>query len=230
MSGQAKNLLEYIQSKYAAVRWATGNAGARFIGVVATLWDGMAQGAVQTLSNRLPHYSDCAPDAEDQIGFDRELFRFSEETQDHWGNRVQKAWDQYEQAGTPQAVLADVVAWGESAYPGIWVVGPVPVPTIQETGWARFTLTLPYGSVPWGPPVAYDSGVHYDDGTLYDVSNADPVTIDHLRRLVRKWKPARSRGFIQVVLSLGVDFYDGGHHYDDGSIYAGPTDLLVLGV
>jgi hypothetical protein len=219
----AENFLDYTEkSIQAGIRWAMANVGRRLWGVLAMTANAVAQGATEVLHNRLPGHPQCAPDARDQIGLDRDLFRYRGESDSVWQNRIKDAWFNYEQGGTRQVVLSEVENWGSAAFGGVWPSGQ----SISEDGWASFTVNLPFGSVPWTTGEVYGGGHLYGDGAIYGIGNADPVDVDHLRRLIRKWKPARSRAFVQVPLT-DVTYYNDGATYDDGvTFYAGPFDVL----
>jgi hypothetical protein len=223
----AENFIDYAEkSIQGGIRWALGNVGRRFWGVLAVTANAVAQGATQVITNRLPGHPECAPDARDQIGQDRDLFRYRGESDAIWTDRIRAAWDPYQQGGTPQVVLSEVENWGAAAFGGLWPSGQ----SMSEDGWSSFTVNMPFGSVPWTTGEVYGGGHLYGDGSVYGIGNADPQDVDHLRRLIRKWKPARSRGFVQVPL-VTVSYYDDGvTNYDDGSFYAGPLDILRFAV
>lgn len=219
----ARNFIDYAEkSIQGGIRWALGAVGRRLWGVLAVLANATAQGATEVLANRLPGHPDCAPDARDQIGQDRDLFRYRGESDASWLSRIQGAWDTYPQGGTAIQILSEVENWGSSNFGGAWPS----TQSLREDGWAQFTVQLPFGSVPWTTGEVYGGGHVYGDGSIYGIGNADPVDVDHLRRLIHKWKPARSRGFVEIAL-VDLTYYDDGATYDDGvTFYAGPGDLV----
>lgn len=223
---KAKNFLDYYESWHAAIRWATGHVGSRFVGVIATIANSVAEGSRQALYAGLPGHPEQANDAAEMAGYDRGLFRYRLETDDAWKERVRNVWTTAEQYGTKQAILSEVGIWGQTAFPAYWGSSPEPV-LIHETGWASFDLTLPFGSTDWTTADTYDAGLTYDSGSVYDIGNANAEDLDHLRRLVRRVKPARSKATLQILLA-DVVFYDEGAIYDDGEIYAAPGDFLRL--
>lgn len=226
MTGTATTFVDYLEKTIqGGIRWALAPVGRRLWGVLGVFANAVAQGATGVLSNRLPGHPDCAQDARDQIGLDRDLFRYRGEDDLTWQGRIQGAWDTYQQGGTRQVILSEVENWGSAAFPGTWPSGQ----SLSENGWAQFTVTLPFGSVPWTTGEPYGGGHVYGDGSMYGIGNADPIDVDHLRRLIKKWKPARSRGFVTVPL-VAVVYYDDGTTYDGGADYSGPGDIVTFEV
>jgi hypothetical protein len=208
----AKTFLDYFESLYSGIRWATANVGRRLIGVPALLANTIAEGTKQAILAGMPGHEHQASDSRDVCGDSRALFKYRLESDQSWGDRIKGAWTQYEQGGTRQGVLNEVNTWGEITFAS-WANAD-----LTELDWANFIVTLPQGATDWTGPEQYDSGMLYDDGEMFDVGNANAVDVDHLRRIIRKWKPTRSKGKVEAVLE-GF-YYDAGPEYDDGSVYA----------
>ncbi len=186
-----------------AIAYARAYWGRRFFGGAISLFaDALSEGASQALYARLPGHSQQAPDSLVQVALDRDFYRFRGETDANWLTRVQEAWDDYEQGGTPQQVLKVVNQWGVAGWPDTWDPGNV---TLVESGDPMvfsFTVIIAFGNIapPWVPEV-YGSGGHVygESGFFYGLSASTDVAM--LRYIVRKWKPSRSVGRIQVFYS-----------------------------
>jgi hypothetical protein len=202
----ARDFLHYVESWHAALRWATGHVGRRFVGLFGVVSNVLAQGSKFAFANGLPGHAEQAPDALDQVGADRDLFRYRGEVKADWAARVQGAWDLYEQGGTWQVLAREIESWGSAAFPGTWTPNTI---GIHEYEWAAFIVHIPHGLTGWGPPIEYDAGgAAYDDGSLYDFSG-NPIDLDHIRRLIRKWKPARSKAYLRVYTEpTNTEFFD----------------------
>jgi len=221
----ATTFLDWTESWYSAIRWATAFVGRRLVGVKGVFANALVEGGNQAFYAGLPGHPEQSPDALDQVGLARRLFKFRNEPTASWASRVQKAWDLYEIGGTAQAVLQAVSEWGaviNAAYAGD------PATLVEET-WARFSVYLPFGFVGWTAPYDWDGAASYGDiDALYNL-RANAVDVDHLRRLVRKWAPARSKGRIRVPL-VDLAYYNGGATYGDGTLYASEGDLVEFSV
>lgn len=223
---KAANFLEWAESWYGAIRWATAFVGRRLVGLKGVFANAIVEGGNQAFYAGLPAHSDQADDAANATGVARRLFKFRNETAASWAARLQGAWDQYEIGGMPKGVLDAIAEWAAAINPGY---AGDPAHLVEES-WARFSVYLPFGLVPWSHPYAWDGAASYgDDDALYNL-RANAVDVDHLRRLVRKWAPARSKGRIRVELSPLVYYNLSGATYGDGTTYATEADLVEFAI
>lgn len=208
------------------VRWAASLPGEAATGLLSLLTDTVAEGAQQAFYSKLPGHEHMANDTLDIAGAERDLIRYPGETRASWAERVQGAWEAYEQAGSTFAVIQGVNDWGNAMFPTTWDDNPV----LVESGWARFAVTIPFENTDWEPEIDYgDPEVYGSSDLVYGISNAEAVDVSLLRKTVRKWKPSRSKASIRVVLSDGYFYGDGSGTYGDGSVYQTTeyTDLTV---
>jgi hypothetical protein len=175
--------------------------GRRLVGgAIGLMGDLMGEGASQAVYAHLPGHPQQAPDSLAQSGKDRDLISFRGESTATFATRVQAAWGDYPQGGTPQQVLKVVNQWGTAGWPDTWV--NLTSSALVESGVSSvftFTLTIPYGLIvpPWLPVTYGTPGIFYGQADLfYDVGPSTDIPM--LLYLVRKWKPSRSRGFVTV--------------------------------
>lgn len=180
---------------YARAYW-----GRRFFGgAIGLMADALAEGASQAFYARLPGHSQQALDSLVQVGLDRDFYRFRGETDANWLARIQAAWDDYAQGGTPQQVLHVVNQWGMAGWPTTWVA--LTSSALVESGSPTdfsFTLTIPFGliSPAWVPEVYGGGHVYGEAGFFYGLGASTDVAM--LLYLVHKWKPSRSLGRVQI--------------------------------
>ncbi len=201
---ESKNYRAYIANVLRGVSYAGAQWGQKFFGSLGLVSDAIAEGGRQAFYARLPGHEQQAEDSLLQVTKDRGLWRFIGETKTALAERVQNAWDAYEQAGTDIQMLRAINEWGNARYPDTWIDGAVTltesvVPTVFE-----FTVTNPEGLIdPISLPLYGDPGLTYGMADLYYGYDVEGNFVD-LYRLVKQWKPARSRGFVRVEISTGV--------------------------
>lgn len=214
----------YTAQLTAGIDFLRSALGVAWAGTVALVQDALAEGTRQAFITGLPGHPEQTADSLDQCGAERELFRYRNESQASWAARVRNAWQFYEQAGTPIQVLRAVNEWGSIVFPATW--DPTHV-FLVEGPWARFSIFIEAGVLPWQPPVAYGSGIVYGGAdVMYGVSNAKKEDIATLLRVIKKWKPARSKGNVVIVLS-GHVYGEPGLVYGGGAVY-GPASVIRL--
>lgn len=222
----ARNFLDWTESWYGAIRWATAFVGRRLVGLKGVFANAIVEGGNQAFYAGLPGHPEQAPDAANATGVARRLFKFRNETAASWAARLQGAWDQYEIGGMPEGVIAAVVEWADAINPA-YSGDP---PHLAEGTWARFEVYLPFGLVPWTHPYDWDGAASYGDADALYNMRANAVDVDHLRRLVRKWAPARSKGKIRIPL-VDLAYYNvSSATYGDGTTYAGDGDLVEFAI
>lgn len=170
-------------------------------GAIGLMADLLSEGGSQSFYARLPGHPEQALDSLIQVGKDRDLYRFRGESDADYLQRVIDAWDDYDQAGTPQQMLHVLNQWGAAGWPGSW--NPANL-TLTESGSAvdfSFTIMIAFGSISpaWTPEVYGGTHVYGESGFFYGLSAETDLAM--LVYLVRKWKPARSIGKIQVFIS-----------------------------
>jgi hypothetical protein len=190
--------------------------GERLAGTIGLVSDLIAEGARASFLDRLPGHPEQAEDATNQSGSDAGLFRYRLETLASWKSRVGNPWPVHEQAGTDINLLREIDTWGLIMYPATWVAGQC---YLLESQWARFALFVPAGLLPWTLPGTYGGGLRYGEGSLYGIT-ANSEDVATLRRIVRKWKPSRSKARGVIVFS-GHVYGQHGITYGGGSTYGG---------
>ena len=224
---------EYLTSR---IRWATAPLGSRAVGYIALLNDQIAEGMQQAFYASLPGHPAQARDSLDTIGHSRDLILYPGETQEVWSARVHRAWDDYEEGGTPQVVIRNVDDWGRATLPSVFWDTNV---YVTESSWARMEVVIPFGNVTdgvtfaWLPAYTYGSGRvygpaqdYFTDAGVYGMDYAaadeeiEPIAlqVDLLRRTVKKWKPVRSKAKVRVVLSPFARYYG-----EPNLVYFSPT-------
>jgi hypothetical protein len=215
----------YIYQLVAGVDFLRDGLGSFYAGTIGAVTDALLEGARQAFVQGLPGHPEQMEDSLNQVGADRQLFRYRGEALASWSSRVQNAWLYYEQAGTNIQVLRAVNEWGHIMFPLLWDSSQV---FLTEGPWATFLVWIGSGVLPWADPVTYDSGHVYDEPNLmYDVSSAQSEDVNTLSRIIAKWRPARSKGNVVIVLS-GVAYDEPGITYDSGAVYGGGFDSVTI--
>lgn len=217
----ATSYRRFIYELTAGVDFLRDGLGRLYAGTLGTVVDALVEGARQSFVQGLPGHPEQIEDSLNQNGADRSLFRFRGETLVSWRGRIQNAWTYHEQAGTAIQVLRAVNEFGTIVFSATW--NPALI-FLTEDRWARFTVWLNSGVVPWAPAEIYDSGVVYDAPNLmYDLSGATTEDVSTLSAVIRKWAPLRSKGQALVVLS-GLAYGQPGLVYGAGAVLsAGST-------
>jgi hypothetical protein len=209
------------------LRYARARYGIRLFGTIGLYADLISEGARQAFIARLPGHPEQAEDALNQVGADRNLFRYSRETRAQYAIRVANAWQSYAEAGSPIGLLREVTYWALITFPTSW---PSHAPAILwEQGWAKFTFYFTSGSFSgWTTSTAYGAGNTYGKpDLLYGLSGALSSDIDALRRTVRKWKPSRSRATIVVATTAGTPYGFPGLVYGGGAVYTTLNPIMI---
>lgn len=175
-----------------APTWLRGTWGGKLVETLGFLFDAIEEtnfeaGAAGTLE--APTFP---TDAIALIGSERNMERYTAETDDQYKARVQGAWVAWPQAGTTNGVLSQLTAGGFTAalkemrdwdwdgdaanWSRFWVV-------VAATGWSP---------THWGDGRSWGEGVWGADATAAEAAT--------LIRIVRKWKPGHVVATIVVVL------------------------------
>ena len=217
----------YVYGLIQNVKPLTGYWAQRVAWVQGLLADAIAEGLRYAFYNGLANHPQQANDALDQTGADRNLFKFPNEGRATWGPRVGEAWTSYMFGGIKSQVLHAVDEWGVALYPGTWESN---VSQLFETGWASFTLYIPPGLLPWTGSPKYGTGLKYaPNSAVYGMGNVTSQDIATLKRLVRKWKPARSHAGILVLIS-GHIYGEPGLKYGAPGVTYGPATAFRIPV
>lgn len=220
----------FVAQLTAGIQFCRAFLGERMAGTQGLIADLIAEGTLASIKSHMPGHPDQAEDALAQSGSDAGLFRYRLETIANWRARVSNPWPFYEQGGTPIQMLRAVNEWGAIMFPATW--NPAVVGLTEGPG-SRFLVWLGSGITPWLPPSRYGSGILYGGpNVMYGISNALSEDVDTLRRLVRKWKPMRSKATLMLVLS-GIACDEPGITCDAGLLVDGfscDTGALCDGV
>ena len=214
----------YVAKLVAGVDFLTDYLGERYAGTYGLIADCVAQGVTFAFESRLAGHPNQAEDALNQQGADADLFRYRGESLASWRSRVSNPWPSYEQSGTPIQLLRAINEWGYIVFPATWDASKV---KLTEGPLERFTIWLEPGLTDWQPSWKWGDGSLWGQpGLLYGITNAVPEDVNALRRIVRKWKRAASKGKGCIVISGHVwgqpGLVWGGFNY-------GPGNRVVLG-
>jgi len=208
----------YVAQLTRGVDFLRSGLGWFYAGTLGAITDSLLEGARQGFIQGLPGHPEQTEDSLNQVGADRELFRYRLDTVATWSARVRNAWQYYEQAGTAIQVLRAVNEWGAITFASTWnpaLVG------LTEGSWARFQVWIGAGVTPWLPAAKYGSGIVYGGpNVMYGISNALTEDVQTLRKIIRKWKPMRSKASVLIVLS-GIACDEPGITCDGGSLVDG---------
>lgn len=210
----------YTAQLTSGIDFLSNALGRAFSGTLAAVQDALAEGALQGFYSGLPQHPQQAADSLNQVGSDRGLgglFRYRGESQVSWATRVRNAWQSYEQAGTDIQVLRAVNEWGNIIFPSTWNAAQV---ALTDGSWARFVVWLGAGLTTWQSGAVYGTHTYGETDLMYGLSSAITEDVFTLARIVQKWKPARSKGKIVVVLS-GIAYDQPTITYDTGQVYGG---------
>jgi hypothetical protein len=192
--------IRFVAKLTAGIQFCREYLGERLSGTVA-LFNGdlLAEGARQAIIARMPGHPEQAEDSLNQSGSDAGLFRYRGESFASWSARVANPWPNYEQCSTDIQILRAINEWGNIVFPDTWSDADL---VLVEGPNATFTIFMLEGQTPWQPPWRWGDGSRWGQPKLmYGVTNAEPEDTDAIRRIVRKWKPARSKGQACIVIS-----------------------------
>jgi hypothetical protein len=205
------NFRDYIALTLQGVRYAGAHWGQRVFGTVGLFADAIAEGERQAFYQSLIGHTEQAEDSLLQATADRGLWRFLNETKAVLAARVADAWTDYERQGTPQQMLRAVDQWGSARYPDTWVNDTCTLTESEVSTLFTSELFIPYGMIDPFTVNVYGGGGVYGAGLIYGY-DAEGNFVD-LYRIVKKWKPARSK--VSVVVERSIDI--------SGAAYTGDT-------
>lgn len=165
------------------------------------------------------------------IGMERIMPRYPSETDSAYLVRLVGAWVAWKQAGTWQAIVSQLAAYGVTAQ--VYVqnrAGPLGVAGSgsawdwddDSANWSRFFVVItshPWSSWDWGAV-----GVTYGDGHTWG-STATVEEVTGVREIIKHWKRA-GMVFPHIIVDFGSfvapttgDRYDDPDNRDSGGIY-----------
>lgn len=210
------------------LRYARANYGIRFFGTIGLYADLISEGARQGFIARLPGHPEQAEDSLNQVGSDRNLFKYARETRPQYTARVQNAWQSYAQAGSPLGLMREVTYWATVSFPTSYPTHTAAI--LLEQGWAKFAVLFSQNSLAgWSGPTLYGAGQTYGQANLMYGLGAAVLSsdVDALRRTVRKWKPSRSQGTIIVATGAGSFYGTPGLLYGGGAVYVTLSPIVL---
>src|SRR5688572_20479135 len=186
----------FVDELLRGVRWAGGYYGSRLIGGFGLIADEVAEGARQAFLQGLPGHPECMADSVDQVGKDRLIIKYRNDTPTSWRDRVIDAWAAHEQAGTNEKLVELV-----NDYLTVLVGFSVASTVIFEGDDGPFTVNVEVNEVPAGWTVAPVFGTAHQYGDTDIVYNmvANSVDVQQLRQLIRRFKRAATHAKITIV-------------------------------
>lgn len=222
----AQNYKSFVITLLAGIQWARSHYGERLTGTIALLTDTLAEGANQAVKARFdsPYRGhNPPPDALPYIGQNKNIERYIADTDITYKGRLLQAFSLWSQAGTKQAVLRALAAYGQplaQLYEDKdWARPPKPY-------WSQFWILFPSGTHTVTPGTeTFGGGATYGSGVVYGASGITADEVDALRRLVKKWK--RSASICREFIFEGVgSSYGGGPTYGDGTLFGGESAVI----
>lgn len=199
--------LDWIPSL--APTWLANKWGRRFHEVLGLTFDAFAQAADEGTKAHL--LETCPDDALQWIGSERGLEQFPTETPDQYRARLLDAWTQWDLAGTPEAIVAILLA---ATYVAVVHESRKTFDETRANVWDRPDRNLARWAHAWieiDQPHPFVSTWTIGDGTLVGTTtcvgfDGDATVIiaalNLIRRQVRKWKSAHVKvDEIIIVLS-----------------------------
>lgn len=201
-----------------------GLAGRAFTGVLALVFDALAQGYSHAFRAPL-NKAEGGPayDALRWLGRETSLPRYPIESWNQHKARIDRAWDDWPLAGGEPAMIAQLAAAG---FPNAQIryypsePGPHGEPPPY---YSQFWVYLPKGSHPVTGPAAPWGSFAWGDGTLWGPAGITLLQIFTLRAIIAKWKPGQwvCRG---ILFQLGSATW-GNFNWGDGSVWGGIIEM-----
>jgi hypothetical protein len=185
---------------------AEGGFGERVTGTVGLVTDLVSVAAGEAARAPWLLEETCPDDALPMLGEERRMPRYPGETAAAYKARLHAAWEAWEYAGTAQAIISQLEAFGlsdievmtprdwdwDSAAPGTWEDG-----VGGDANWSRFWVVIkghPWTGATWGAGGAWGSG-----GVIGLSATRDEIAA--VRDIVQRWKGAEALNpWIIVVL------------------------------
>lgn len=203
-----------------APRVLRGEAGKRFAGAMALLFDWLAEGGRQAVRafwigdrpGNGPAYDALGP-----AGEETSLPRYPGETWAHYHARLARAWNDWPLAGDESSIQGQLAAAG---FPNAVIYYPPDWPAYLTT-WSQFVVFFATGQHPVtgaGPPYA---SFTWGDGTTYGPTGITGGQLQTIHSIIRKFKPGH---WVckSIVFELRGWTYGTAHKWGDpGLVYGG---------
>lgn len=162
-----------------------GDTGARLVGLVALMFDYLAEGARQALRSSWVGDSDGpAYDALEPAGHELSLPRYPNETWRQYHGRLQSAWDVWPYAGDESVIISQLAALG---YPGAVIYYTIYLGDLPAS-WSQFVVFYPLGTHHVGQPKEVGTFT-VGDGTVIGPTGITIAEIATFRAIINKFKP-----------------------------------------
>jgi len=178
--------------------------GTQFLGAIGLAFDAFAEAAKQGVRARFPEYG--PPDAQEAIGFERQLPRFTvlgHEPNAVYGARLRAAWDDFVFARTRTGIMKLLGQIGALA-PAPWTIH-----LFDQHEWNPwYSWTYAYALCqqphPWASDGNWgDPGTYADGGTWG--SSATGAQVANLRAVLHPWVPPTRQ--LYFVVNLGGELW-----------------------
>lgn len=191
-----------------------GEFGAKFTATVGLLFDSLVQMAFDAL--RAPWLQETngpAYDALRPLGQETSIPQFPEESWLQYRSRLRDAWSSWSRAGSAAIIVEQLELAG---FPGaIWYRWG------EGGSLTEFQIFFPAGTHTVTGMPTYDSGLLYDDGSVYGPLGITATQMDTIRGIVNLWKP-HNWVCRKVKFEVTGPTYDTGLFYDaPGLVYGG---------
>lgn len=183
--------LEWLEQR--APRWLQAGYGGYLLASLGLVLDAIAEGSKQAVRIRFP--SVAIPDALEELGKERQAPRwtcFRYETDEEYGARLGRLWQDRAWLGTEKAFLDILPAGG-------FVNFSVETGSYGGAGsWARFWVRLQKPH-PWRSDGLWGDPGEWGDGGTWG-STATVAQISNLLACLRPLRPAYAKGWVELDL------------------------------
>jgi hypothetical protein len=200
--------------------------GRRWLGAFGYLKDTIIDGCKQAIKAR---FVKIAPeDAVPFIGAERGIERAPNEAFGSYKTRVENAWDIWLHAGSSEAHVNALSAFGVSRS-AVWVFNTHSgFAWDSNTYWSRLWIVITAGGHPWTQELWNDGGIWDDTGTWDTTATVGEVAA--IRRAVRQFKSGQTYP-VALFVALSGDVWGPGFWDEPGTwdTTAGKVAMWLLG-
>lgn len=176
--------------------WLLGPVGELYVQTLGLYEDLGVESALQAMKASKMRADTFHPSGLTHIGLERNMPRYSSETDAGYNVRLRGAWEAWKQAGTWQAIVSQLATFGVTAEVyAQGYAGPLPGSAgdvfdwdDDDANWSRFFVVLT--AHPWTPWSWGDPGARWGDGRTWG-STATTQEVAAVREIIKHWKPAR---------------------------------------